>query len=813
MIRPRSNLGTLPEEPSVESKSGRTLAGITSSRKESGMRSRTSSGSAQAVGLGLGRRPSDNLFHGHADPLDTMQMLSEALPQPPKIEHGMRRERPISNDSIMTTKSSEIFSTSSSDTQSNISVATNDSEDHSFGMDKSVDNSSTNATLTNRSIENRSNGDSYSIGEKSDVSVNRSTKSGNNPLQRTQSETISVNMSHNRSMNGAMKQPTPPFMGKNSSIPNLRYNSQPQQDNRSVPNSEFGSKLYNLSNSTSAIIPNAGTGSKLALTPSQRYRLRKEQSEHALRDVIKRKEKLYDEQDGIIELQEGDIDGSFIFNVPMSSYSTTSFLNTTRQKDSATNSSSTITERITPGENQSQNNRESNMSFASTISSTSMLDFFEMPTSPIPGVNKVSDFQYLQDTTKHLSSVYLHSSTKLSKSKLSERTASADCLPLEFKEASEKGMEDLLLVSENKLDAVSHTRPSWLPPKDPEEKKLHEREISKTLSMASLDQLEKNKDRDSKIIKDETNKQKYVLLVDRNITRKSSLQSLKKIIWETPINAELRNHIYDMVLQSEARLVTERFTESFDDIIKLSNRIELTKTKEIEIRNLITANIENKAGGKYDISDDLVLMLKLKSISQQGILPGDELLFHHLLIDDSFENLNQVWEMVNLIQMTCFNEITKDKFDSKILEKSGVVASYMLQDDSFKHEFNANCLNSNTWWNILERVNHDLFMWIIDIIVTMNSQPFKNSPINKEKYSEVNWDVYRDNKVLINYQILISFALNVLLNYHFGFNDLKSLADVKDKNFCIPVSEENYLDIDEINSLFVGKWKHYFKKF
>lgn len=95
----------------------------------------------------------------------------------------------------------------------------------------------------------------------------------------------------------------------------------------------------------------------------------------------------------------------------------------------------------------------------------------------------------------------------------------------------------------------------------------------------------------------------------------------------------------------------------------------------------------------------------------------------------------------------------------------------------------------------------------------MNSQPFKNSPINKEKYSEVNWDVYRDNKVLINYQILISFALNVLLNYHFGFNDLKSLADVKDKNFCIPISEENYLDIDEINSLFVGKWKHYFKKF
>lgn len=109
--------------------------------------------------------------------------------------------------------------------------------------------------------------------------------------------------------------------------------------------------------------------------------------------------------------------------------------------------------------------------FASTTSNASLLDFNEMPTSPIPGLNKVTDFQFIQDTTKSLASVYLHSSNRLSRSKLSERTKSSDFLPIELKEAQNQGMEDLILVSENKLDVVSHSRPSWLPPKDRQEKK------------------------------------------------------------------------------------------------------------------------------------------------------------------------------------------------------------------------------------------------------------------------------------------------------------------------------------------------------
>ncbi|CAI4377788.1 CMF_collapsed_G0013140.mRNA.1.CDS.1 [Saccharomyces cerevisiae] len=38
------------------------------------------------------------------------------------------------------------------------------------------------------------------------------------------------------------------------------------------------------------------------------------------------KEKFYEDQDANLELQEGDVDGSLIWNIPMASLSTSSFL-------------------------------------------------------------------------------------------------------------------------------------------------------------------------------------------------------------------------------------------------------------------------------------------------------------------------------------------------------------------------------------------------------------------------------------------------------------------------------------------------------
>ncbi|CCE63281.1 hypothetical protein TPHA_0E01880 [Tetrapisispora phaffii CBS 4417] len=554
------------------------------------------------------------------------------------------------------------------------------------------------------------------------------------------------------------------------------------------------------------------------MTPSQKYRSHK--SNASLRRSIRRKEKYYEQEDAndSMELVEADVNNSLIWNVPMASYSTSSFLdaqvnlNKKNNKSYLVHSGQTGNEFRPPSKFNIDYQRHSNN--AASAPHLPAYDFSSMPLSPIPGINAKSDLQFIKETTQSLSSVYLQSSNRLSKSKLLERTDSAETLPIELKDASNNGMEDLILVSENKLNMVSHTRPSWLPPKDTEEKKKHESQISKSMSIASIDQLDRNKDSEERRLKDETNRAKFTLLLETGITRNSSIKTLKKLIWETSLPTELRYAIYDESLQSNIRFISSSYIESFPQMMQLFNNMSFPRIKEIEIEKLIESGITSKINGNYEISENLALLLQLKSISQQGLVAGDEMLFHHFLLDPSISgSLEKVWDIVNLIQLTCFNDVVHSKYDEKILEPNGVIYRHIGVDPSYKNEFNSDTLNFLTWWNILERIDHNLFMWVIDIIVIHNTQSFKNYPIKKEDFGNKSWEYYKTKRVVSNYKILLSFTLSVLLNYHFQYNDLKSLALLDDQSFCIPMPLDELVDETYVNSVFIKKWLQYYTKF
>ncbi|CAI4937380.1 ANL_HP_G0206560.mRNA.1.CDS.1 [Saccharomyces cerevisiae] len=87
----------------------------------------------------------------------------------------------------------------------------------------------------------------------------------------------------------------------------------------------------------------------------------------------------------------------------------------------------------------------------------------------------------------------------------------------------------------------------------------------------------------------------------------------------------------------------------------------------------------------------------------------------------------------------------------------------------------------NTWWNILQRMDHKLFMWVMDVIIVHNGQNFANYPSKME--------IFKD-KVVVNYKILVSLIVNVLLNYHFGYDNLETFIRFDDKYFCIPLYTE-----------------------
>lgn len=381
---------------------------------------------------------------------------------------------------------------------------------------------------------------------------------------------------------------------------------------------------------------------------------------------------------------------------------------------------------------------------------------------------------------------------------------------MQFKTASDEGMEDLRLVSDDKVQLCSPSRPTWLPPKGENERKSHEEQINKTMSMASIDQLDKSREREERRVRDDTNRQKFVLLIERGLTRQSSLFDLKKIIWETPLLTSTRAQVYDTLLQSEFRLISEFFIESLQTLSGVLDKMHFPRGKETEIEKLIS---KIPSIQQLKRPEDLTYMLKVKSISSQGLLPGDELLFYHLLVDESFQSLDQVWEMVNLLQLTCFNNIMGEKYDTRVIGTRGVVAHYLSKNDDFKNEFNSRCLNIGTWWNILRHFDHPLFLWCLDLIVVHNSQCFKNGAIQREKFAGKPWDVYRSQNVVINYKILASLMLSVLLNYHFGFNDLLSLGDLQDPEFRIPCSMDALLDDFSVQDMFIKKWRHYYKKF
>ncbi|AQZ11834.1 SBE2 (YDR351W) and SBE22 (YHR103W) [Zygosaccharomyces parabailii] len=823
-----SRLDTLKEETPPELPKG--------SRTRSGS---SNGGSSRMMGLGLGRRPSDNLLLNMTslEGLDLGDGIGGGSsgsgkapgPPPPKKNFVMRGDRPISNDSIAT-RSTELFSSASSDVNSGSSSIDNEQDvkertSETLALEQEAPQAQADESMISTDGEDLSPPCSQAA-----AAAVRDISSTGPPLGPQAGARNRFVFSNGMKAKSQIALKSASLHSENQ-LPTA------------APQLPASSGLYGHSNSTSAILP-----SKTPLTPSQRYRLRKSQNETALRQSIRKKEKFYDEQEANTQLKNDNFESSLVWNVPMASFSTNSFLEGAdvqasshrsqdhhyrhqhnhhhhkqhsrnhsdpsfggnANKDSAVAGGDSSGRSPLSHRKQQHNQRKG---LPQPGSNLSFLNFYDMPTSPIPGLNGTSDFQYMQQASQTLSSVYENSSHTLSQSKLSERSYSADYLPMEFKTASDLGFEDLILVSDNKLEVTSHSRPSWLPPKSPEERKMHEEQISKSTSMASIEQLDRNKEKEERLLRNETNRQKYVLLLDRGITRNSSLQSLKKIIWETALTDEVRRNVYDEILQSDARAVTTHYLESYEDMSNLLEKMDFPGAKEKEIEQLIDAGVRNKLPGQEEISPELLPMLKMKSISRQGLQPGDELLFHHFLMSDSFKSSQEVWETANLVQMTCFNDLCKEKYDTRILNSRGIVANYLLRSDDFKDEFNPTTLNSTTWWNVLQRVSHGLFMWIMDIIVVANNQCYKKYPVRPDDYENKSWECYRSNRVVQNYKILLAFGLNVLLNYHFGFNDLKSLSSLDDPNFTIPMPLDHLLDADAINSMFIRKWLHYYKKF
>lgn len=731
-----------------------------SSTDSSLVSSYSNSANSKTVGSGFNRRPSENLLMNMAG-TDSSKALEPSIREqieddsdvlnfkPPNRKNVLaKHERPISNDSINT--NGDVFSfdgASSKDSSRGTSII--DDVDQQGGLNtKPKKETFEESYLTDKTF--------------SDAGVSIKTVNTNKT-----SDPPSTTYVFSNNVNGALAQ---------TSHSTTQTNDQNSMRAIRGDSSSKSTKAMNLSVHSKSV-PSLPQESNLkSLTPSQRYRLRREQNKIHLQNSIKQKESYYDE----MSKSEDIFDERLITNIPM-----------------ATNGSVFYSQ------------RKPRASLPNLSKPVETLDSTNMPPSPIPGLQRVSDFEYLTQVGKDLNKVYQQSENRLSKTKLMERTRSAETLPMGFKNASDEGMEDLKLVSEDKITLISSTRPSWLPPKDEEEKKCHDRAVRKTLSIASIDKLESSSRRYEQETRDETNKQKLILLIDRGLTRKSSLRDLRKIAWETGISSNQRFTVFNTLLDSEYNIISTKYIDPCDNLEKIirSKMTPFPKNQQMEIEQLLdTMHVEVSS----DIRKNLIKLLQWKSISKLGLQTGDHYLMYHLLIDGF--DIKQTWKTVNLIQLTCFSDSVREKFDARIISKNGVVAKFLRGDSSFENEFNQSLLNYSTSWNCFARLDHEHFMWVLDTIVSENSRSTQFSSNWEALLANTNWDSFKEKYVTTNYKILCSMVLTILLNYHFGWNDFIQL-DQLPSSFKILCSSDDSEPVRNQQYNFMKKWAYYYRKF
>ncbi|CCF58556.1 hypothetical protein KAFR_0E04050 [Kazachstania africana CBS 2517] len=383
----------------------------------------------------------------------------------------------------------------------------------------------------------------------------------------------------------------------------------------------------------------------------------------------------------------------------------------------------------------------------------------DLPVTPIPGMQAFnSDTSFMSSVSSNLSEVNVR---KFRARRPAKRLVS---------NGSITSLGDASLTSRDKSDVLCEGRPNWLPPLESCERAKTERMINKTFESMFQVELNRNSRRWELLNRNRLNWERYM-----NTLHEDNLHKLRKLVWDASINQDLRLSCYSRLFKR----TTDIKIESYNELVTKLLQIEFPASKQLEIDRTVQENIKSKISfreynGSGKIFNDLQQLLQIKSISKRGLLQGDELLFFHFL--QMKYQMSDIWNIVNMIQSNCFHENVQFKFGNN---------TYNL--NFFKLE--SEPIDFKMFWNIMERLNHDLFLWVVDIIVITNMLQNK-------------W----------NYKILLSFVINILTNYHFGFNDLVELHTLTDSNFILPAHPLDSSDAFDINHNFVKKWSRFYEK-
>ncbi|KAI5965883.1 SBE2 [Candida pseudojiufengensis] len=413
------------------------------------------------------------------------------------------------------------------------------------------------------------------------------------------------------------------------------------------------------------------------------------------RSILRKKK--YEENDDDEEILSNDLD-NLIFNVPMIKnhnviYKSSPYQNTSRSSSNSNNSSNsnlTILSRndLLVGDGSDKYNirpcplpgklSTTNLPTLNTQKDDSILE--EEEEEP-----QNSSFNDDSEIIQNISQFYTKRSESNSKlMKLSRETNLMYKLPSFIK--SQSSLEDLHLISPEKLNFLDQTRPINLPPKSSIDKSKHNKEFNKNLNNfeSHLKNQQDSRSRNFQqylILRQSWLKELSLLmeLDNKNFNKKltNDKNHLRKLIWDCNVPT-----VNDLNFNFLIKVLSNNYS-SQDSIHTIKNSFELfnkkldsitgvmKQNKDIEF-NKILDNILTKpilsARKNFDIEKfklNFINLLYIKSISETGLNEKDYILITILLvIFPQISKLN-IYILLELINQEIFNrDILNSKFQS-----------------------------------------------------------------------------------------------------------------------------------------------------
>lgn len=434
---------------------------------------------------------------------------------------------------------------------------------------------------------------------------------------------------------------------------------------------------------------------------------------------------------------------------------------------------------------------------------------------------------------------------------------------------SQSSLEDLHLISPEKINLVDQTRPIHLPPKDEADKAKHNKEVQKILNNFEANRKNTNEARNKMKKTQYFNQQAWsqLMAMDVNHFNKKiykDRQYLRSLAWESICPELVAYDYFFRILSHDDNVVTAikgTFKNSEDKLQNLSHLIK--SSKDIEFGRIIDSSIRSPFfqsilkefldNEKLDIDKEKLKhnfreLLYIMSLSDDGFTKLDELfLIPFLLI--LFWNqcsLEDVFLIIELLKHQVFDQAFTKELNKALSGWSNSKKFGKSSLQKFLHNFNNleefKDLNTNIFFEILVKLNDKMSLSLSAPSTPVVPQSAQFAPLNpvltpELKESQESLEKLQSTGIASvsgsttlqiglkllqlvvtytlsksglkhNLNLLQSFLVVIFKYYHINWNDWNELLN-SEKSIKLNNSSDPASNLE----VFVDKWKDVFNNF